>query len=97
MKPSEYHACATGDCDHDTDEECVVALALHADELHRSLVRLQAGVPMLVHLAATDAREGHEPSIYLRGDKWRYHVDRAGNQWEDHADPSTAAEKAKKR
>lgn len=39
MKPSEYHACATGDCPHDDDGECIKALASHADELYETTER----------------------------------------------------------
>ena len=72
--------------------------------------RLQATVdrlPTLVELAGTDAirnfiQHGHEmserdclPSLYRRGDVWRYHRRIAGNEWEDVADPIEAAEKAR--
>jgi len=44
MKPSEYHACNTGDCPHLTQAECVHAALATADELHAEVDRLQLGI-----------------------------------------------------
>ena len=44
MKPSESHPCATGDCDHDDDYECIEALALHADEIYRDLEAIKTAI-----------------------------------------------------
>ena len=39
MKPSETHPCATASCDHQWQQDCINALALHADELHGTIER----------------------------------------------------------
>ena len=39
MKPSEYHGCATGDCPHEYQGECVAAVLKLADELHAEVER----------------------------------------------------------
>jgi len=54
-------------------------------------------LPELVGIVATDcgAINDSRPSLYKRGDVWRYHVQRCGNQWADDADPIMAAEKAR--
>lgn len=41
MKPSEYHACASGDCPHQTSAECVTALLALADEQYEEIERLK--------------------------------------------------------
>ena len=41
-------------------------------------------------------REGCYPCIYLRGTKWRAHVNAAGNYWADADTPSKALEEAVK-
>lgn len=41
MKPSEYHACASGDCPHQTSDECVTALLALADEQYEEIERLK--------------------------------------------------------
>ncbi len=61
-----------------------------ADELER----LENAIPELVKLAGKHGREGHEPSIYRRGNVWRYHVEVAGNEWSDNVDPAKAAEES---
>jgi hypothetical protein len=58
MKPSEYHACATGDCPHDTQDECVLAVLRHADELHAEVERLRAEVDAALRLCAIEAARG---------------------------------------
>ena len=44
MKPSEYHACATGDCPHETQAECTAALLALADEQAAEIDRLQTAL-----------------------------------------------------
>ena len=77
-------------------EEC---LGIQKDnqiaDLQADIERLIESIPKLVQITARDAKAGHNPSIYLRGNVWRYHIDRAGNQWGDHADPAKAAEQAR--
>ena len=48
-------------------------------------------IPELINFAAIDAKSGKDPCIYKRGNLWRYHTQRAANQWHDHEDPATAA------
>ena len=45
----------------------------------------------LIKFVAIDAKSGKDPCIYQRGNLWRYHTDRAKNQWHDHENPATAA------
>ena len=52
---------------------------------------LQDSIQELVNFAGIDGRGGKDPCIYKRGNLWRYHTDRAKNQWHDHEDPATAA------
>lgn len=54
-------------------------------------------LPQLVGIVATDcgATNDDRPSLYRRGNVWRYHVRRCGNEWADDADPIKSAEKAK--
>lgn len=78
-----------------------------ADEIDR-LQGIIDQIPKLVEFAAIDTirnflKYGHEmserdcyPSLYRRGDKWRYHRRIAGNEWEDDVNPVAAAEKARK-
>lgn len=42
MKPSEYHACATGDCTHETQAECTAAMIALADDQAQEIDRLTA-------------------------------------------------------
>jgi hypothetical protein len=42
MKPSEYFGCATGDCPHKTERECVEAVLQLADDLHDEIAILKA-------------------------------------------------------
>ncbi|KKN88313.1 hypothetical protein LCGC14_0248750 [marine sediment metagenome] len=65
-------------------------------DLVKDYERLEKSLPDLVELAGKHGREGNEPSIYQRGNIWRYHVNRCGNNWEDDTDPSKAAERADK-
>ena len=39
-------------------------------------------------------KRGCSPSIYLRGNIWRAHVNRSGNFWDEHEDPCQALERA---
>jgi len=89
--------------DGTTGEDYVWFLATRVIEQESEIKRLKeendslaAGVVELVHYAALDGRNGNEPSIYRRGDVWRYHVNRCGNNWEDDADPAKAARLAKR-
>lgn len=38
--PSNYYGCASGDCPHDTVQECFDGLLVHADELHGDTVTM---------------------------------------------------------
>jgi len=65
-------------------------------------------LPTLVAIAASDAIRNFKaygktmseqdcyPSLYLRGDEWRYHRRVADNEWADDPDPVAAAKKAQK-
>ena len=48
-------------------------------------------IEALVDIVTVDCKQGHNPSLYKRGDVWRYHLDRFGNQWEDGKHPVNAA------
>ena len=48
-------------------------------------------VPHLIEFVVMDVNGGNDPCIYKRGKLWRYHTQRAGNQWHDHENPATAA------
>jgi len=58
---------------------------------------LDSAITELVKIVAQDARTGHAPTIYKRGDVWRYHLDACSNSWEDDANPFHAAEKTQGR
>jgi hypothetical protein len=71
------------------------------DLLRKKVAYLEAALPRLVQLAADDAVRNfrvfgdgdvpYRPSIYKRGEVWRYHRRVAANEWEDHEDPLKAA------
>ena len=44
-------------------------------------------IEAIVDIVTVDCKHGHNPSIYRRGDKWRYHLDRFGNNWYDGISP----------
>lgn len=60
-------------------------------DLRLQLAALEEALPRVVELVVMDVRRGHDPSIYKRGQTWRYHLDRGSNAWEDDADPGVAA------
>lgn len=53
-------------------------------------------IPALVDRVVGDCKAGGDPSIYRRGDKWRYHFVRAGTSWADGDTPLEAANSVKR-
>lgn len=58
------------------------------------LQKIVDDIPRLVELVSQDCGKPYDeqPSIYQRGNKWRYHTVRAGNNWEDGDTPLAAVE-----
>jgi hypothetical protein len=80
--------------DRITEDQWVIGFKAGSYErLHAIVERL----PELIGIVATDCGATNEdrPSLYKRGNLWRYHVQRCGNEWADDADPIKAAEKAR--
>jgi hypothetical protein len=47
-------------------------------------------IKIIVDIVTIDCQHGHSPSLYKRDDKWRYHLDRFGNNWYDGVSPAGA-------
>ncbi len=62
---------------------------------HEAMARMAEDLPDLISQVKIDCQDGHNPSIYFRGEVWRYHLDMAGNQWADDRSPIAAARKAR--
>ena len=76
----DYDTCHDGDVDS------------AADRLEQ-LQKIVDDIPALIELVASDCGKEYidRPSIYQRGDQWRYHKVRAGNEWNDASTPLMAA------
>ena len=83
--------------DWENDPACLAA-EWAADEIER-LQAIVVGVPAFTQVVADDCgcKYIDQPCIYQRGNAWRYHRVRAGNQWADGITPLEAAEKARER
>jgi hypothetical protein len=57
MRPSEYFGCATGDCPHKTERECVEAMLRLADELHEEVERQKEGMRRRATIAKRQVNE----------------------------------------
>lgn len=65
MKPSKYHACATGDCRHDDVNDCLAAVLEHADELHGRVTQVKGDHGKAVRDARSLANKWREAAVKL--------------------------------
>jgi hypothetical protein len=83
-----------------TYSELLKTVEQQTDELnqlrhdYKRLLSIVESIPQIVRLVTLDCgvEQCDQPTIYHRGNKWRYHCERAGNDWADGETPLAAVE-----